>query len=159
METKIQALAPLSRCAEICGLSAKELIVGSSPRPEHEILAGRYSSSSDSRKATMRVVMVSAIRAALKEHQLRPAAELLVALRMMLASQQSFVRDDATRRARRRLRQRRRPLERLIETDREERALASAVVVNLAERRATQRRDTLGFEADAAQEMKVYMGI
>ncbi len=159
MSTTIQALAPLSHCAEICGLSSEEMIIGSRPRPEHGILAERYFSSSNSRKATMRVVMVSAIRTALKDHQLLPAAELLVALRVMLAGQQGFVRDDAQRGARRRLRQRRRPLEPFIETAREERAPASAVVVNLAERRAARRRDTLRFKGDAAQEMAVYMGI
>ncbi len=137
MATSIQALAPLARCAEICGLSANEMIVGSSPRVEQGILAERYFHSSKRGKATMRVAMVSAIRAALKDNQLRPAAEVFVALRVMLADRQDYV--CATRRHdRRRICQRGRPGKLLSEKRAEERALASAVVVNLAERRVAR---------------------
>ena len=80
----MQSLSPLSRCAQICGLSSQEMILGASPRPEHELLAARYSRSSNVGKATMRSAMVAAIRAALRASQKRSAAELLVALRLML---------------------------------------------------------------------------
>ena len=80
----MQSLLPLLRCAQICGLTSQEMIVGARPRPEHELLAARYFRSSSVGKATMRTALVAAIRAALKASQTRSAAELLVALRMML---------------------------------------------------------------------------
>jgi hypothetical protein len=86
---KMQSLLPLSLCTEICGLSPEELIIGARPRPEHEFLATRYFHSSSVVKATMRGAMVAAIRDALKASQTRPAAELLVALRVMLEGERS----------------------------------------------------------------------
>ncbi|ARN83234.1 hypothetical protein B1812_21520 [Methylocystis bryophila] len=82
----MQALAPLSCCAQICGLASSEMIVGAAPRPEHAFLAASYVQGSRAVKATMRSAMVTAIRAALKAYQMRSAAELLVALRVMIAS-------------------------------------------------------------------------
>ncbi|MGA9598680.1 MAG: polysaccharide deacetylase, partial [Methylocystis sp.] len=96
----MQSLSPLSRCAQICGLSSQEMILGASPRPEHELLAARYSRSSTVGKATMRSAMVAAIRAALRASQKRSAAELLVALRMMLGARRG--RSGAPRRRSRR---------------------------------------------------------
>jgi hypothetical protein len=89
MRQIMQSLTPLSRCARICGLTSQEMIVGASPRPEHELLATRYFRSSKAGKATMRNVIVAAIRAALGACLLRSAAELLVALRLMLAKRRS----------------------------------------------------------------------
>jgi hypothetical protein len=146
-----QALAPLSRCADVCGLSPKEMIVGSRPRVEHGILAERYFCSSKSGKEAMRVAMVSAIRAALKDHQLRPAAELFVALRVMLAGRQGHLR-AARRHDRRRFGQRRQAFERFLETRCEQRAPASAVIVNLAERRAARATARASAESDAFRE-------
>ena len=85
----MQSLSPLSRCARICGLTSQEMIVGASPRPEHELLATRYFRSSKAGKATMRSAIVAAIRAALRACLPRSAAELLVALRLMLARRRS----------------------------------------------------------------------
>ena len=85
----MQSLSPLSRCARICGLTSQEMIVGASPRPEHELLATRYFRSSKAGKATMRSAIVAAIRAALQACLPRSAAELLVALRLMLAERRS----------------------------------------------------------------------
>jgi len=81
----MRTLLPLSRCAKICGLDAKEMIVGAQPRAEHIRLAARYRRCSDANKQVMRSAMVQAIRAALQRSALVPAAELLTALRMMLA--------------------------------------------------------------------------
>ena len=114
MATTMQALAPLSCCAEICGLASSEMIIGARPRPEHEFLAASYFHGSSVVKATMRGAMVAAIRAALGAYQMRPAAELLVALRVMLAGEQ---------------------VESSSETPRDEPAREGAVIVNLAERR------------------------
>lgn len=89
MGKTMQSLSPLSRCARICGLTSQEMIVGASPRPEHELLATRYFRSSKAGKATMRSAIVAAIRAALKACLPRSAAELLVALRLMLGKRRS----------------------------------------------------------------------
>jgi hypothetical protein len=89
MRNTMQSLSPLSRCARICGLTSQEMIVGASPRPEHELLATRYFRSSKAGKATMRSAIVAAIRAALQACLPRSAADLLVALRMMLARRRS----------------------------------------------------------------------
>lgn len=85
----MQSLSPLSRCARICGLTSQEMIVGASPRPEHELLATRYFRSSKAGKATMRMAIVAAIRAALRACLTRSAADLLVALRLMLGERRS----------------------------------------------------------------------
>lgn len=131
----IQELAPLSHCAEFCGLSAKEMIVGSTPRPEHALLAETYFCSPNSRKLMMRVAIVSAIRAALKDQHLPRAAELLVALRVMLATGRGQV-GAKGRQARQKFRQKGWPLERLLETRRD----ARAILVDLAERSAAPIR-------------------
>jgi len=88
----MRTLLPLSRCAEICGLHAKELIVGARPRAEHRRLAARYRRCSEANKQVMRVAMVQAIRAAVERSAFVPAAELLTALRLMLSAE----RRDAT---------------------------------------------------------------
>jgi hypothetical protein len=135
MGTTMQSLLPLSRCAQICGLTSQEMIVGASPRPEHELLAARYFRSSTVGKATMRSAMVAAIRAALKASQTRSAAEILVALRMMLGERRG--RSGAQRRRDRRcFYESRRPVAISGGPPRTERGAASAVIVNFAERRA-----------------------
>jgi len=130
----MQALSPLSRCAQICGLTSQEMIVGASPRPEHELLAARYFHSSTVGKATMRTAMVAAIRDALQASQPRSAAELLVALRMMLGRRRGGP-GAARRRSRRCSSGGRSPLQPFGATFREER-WASADIIILAERRA-----------------------
>ncbi|HTO80344.1 MAG TPA: hypothetical protein VMJ31_11280 [Methylocystis sp.] len=131
----MQSLSPLSRCAQICGLTSQEMIVGASPRPEHELLAARYSRSSTVGKATMRSAMVAAIRAALKASQTRSAAELLVALRMMLGGRRS--RSGAPRRSSRRcFYECRRPVPIFGGTPGNLRGAASADILDFAERRA-----------------------
>ena len=133
MGTRIEALAPLSRCAEICGLSSKEMIVGSRPGPEHAIVAELYFYSPNSRKTKLRAAMVSAIRAAVKDHQLRRAAELFVALRVMLTRRRATRRHD-----RHKFRQKRWPPERSIESRPGALAPASAIIINFAERSAAR---------------------
>jgi hypothetical protein len=130
----MQPLSPLSRCARICGLTAQEMIVGASPRPEHELLAARYFHSSTVGKATMRTAMVAAIRAALQASQPRSAAEFLVALRMMLGKRRGRS-GAARRRSRRCFYGSRSPVQAFGGTPREERLAASAEIVILAERR------------------------
>ena len=131
----MSSLTPLSRCAQICGLSSQEMILGASPRPEYELLAARYSRSSTVGKATMRSAMVAAIRAALRASQNRSAAELLIALRMMLGARRG--RSGAPRRRSRRcFYESRRPVAVFSGSPRAERGAASAVIVNFAERRA-----------------------
>lgn len=115
MDTTTQALLPLSLCAKICGLTSKEMIIGAKPRPEHEALAARYFYSPSAVKASMRGAMVSAIRTALRADQNCFAAELLVALRTMLAGNRSNS-IAALSQHRRSLPQCRRPVERLIES-------------------------------------------
>lgn len=83
----MRTLLPLSRCAQICGLQAKELIVGARPRAEHRRLAARYRRCSEANKQVMRVAMVQAIRAAVARSAFVPAAELLTALRLMLSAE------------------------------------------------------------------------
>lgn len=133
MDRTTQSLLPLSRCAEFCGLTPQEMIIGARPRPEHEVLKARYIQGSSVAKATLRAGIVAAIRTALESCQERLAAELLVALRVMLAGERSpsGVGQRQTRRASSRYR---RPIETFNETRGDE--LASAIVVNLAERRA-----------------------
>ena len=133
----MQALSPLSRCAEICGLSAQELIVGGSPRPEHELLAARYFRSSAVRKATMRHAMVNAIRAALRASQTRSAADLLIALRMMLGSRRART-GAPRRRSRRWVHESRRPVQGVLADRREKREATNAVIINFADRQATR---------------------
>jgi hypothetical protein len=87
----------------------------------------------------------------LKDHQLRPAAELFVALRVMLAGRQGHLR-AARPHDRRRFRQRRQAFERFLETRREQRAPASAVIVNLAERRAARASGRASAESGAFRE-------
>jgi len=131
----MQSLLPLLRCAQICGLTSQEMIVGARPRPEHELLAARYFRSSSVGKATMRTALVAAIRAALKASQTRSAAELLVALRMMLREWRG--RSGAPRRRSRRcFYESRRPVAVSSGTPRNQHGAASAVIVNFAERRA-----------------------
>jgi hypothetical protein len=131
----MQSLSPLSHCAQICGLTSLEMIVGASPRPEHEFLAARYLRSSIVSKATMRSAMVAAIRAALLASQTRSAAELLIALRMMLGARRS--RSGAPRRRSRRcFYESRRPVLVVGGSAGAERGAASAVILSFAERRA-----------------------
>ncbi len=135
------SLSPLSRCSQVCGLTSKEMIVGASPRPEHEVLAARYFRSSTVGKATMRRAMVAAIRAALKASETRSAAELLVVLRMMLGSRRD--RSGAPRRRRRRRSyESRRAVEAAGPTRLVDRGGGSAEIVSLAERRAALSRRT-----------------
>jgi hypothetical protein len=129
-----QALSPLSYCAEICGLTAREMIVGASARPEHEHMAAYYFRCSSVDQATMRRALVAAIRAALQSSETRLAADLLVALRMMLEGQRVHL-SAGRRRSRGGFYRSRRAVEGLIETDHEERATTGEVIVNLAERR------------------------
>ncbi len=129
------SLSPLARCSEVCGLTSKEMIVGASPRPEHEALAARYFRSSTAGRATMRRQMVAAIRAALKASETHSAAELLVVLRIMLGGRRE--RSGAPRRQRRRRSyESRRPLGASVPARPEPRGAASADIVSLAERRA-----------------------
>lgn len=100
-EGMITSLLPLALCTEICGLAPEEMIIGAKPRPEHELLAARYFHSSTLVKATMRGAMVAAIREALKASQARPAAEVLVALRVMLQRDRSRACGASARGARR----------------------------------------------------------
>jgi hypothetical protein len=93
----MRTLLPLSRCAAICGLDAKEMIVGAQPRAEHLRLAARYRRCSDANKQVMRSAMVQAIRAALQRSAFVPAAELLTALRMMLAFESQMAKDGRLR--------------------------------------------------------------
>ncbi|MFY9655043.1 MAG: hypothetical protein WAK01_00435 [Methylocystis sp.] len=138
----MQSLSPLSRCARICGLTSQELIVGASPRPEHELLATRYLRSSKAGKATMRSAMVAAIRAALQACLPRSAADILVALRLMLAKRPSpsgaqwRSHSRARRRRRRCFYASRRPvqLQHLRAAPCEKRGAASADIIILAER-------------------------
>lgn len=132
MDKTTQTLLPLSRCAEICGLEPQELIIGARPRPEHAILKARYFQGSSLAKATLRAGLVAAIRNALHSGQERLAAELLVALRVMLAGEGAA--SCATRQSRRPSSRYRRPVKSFSETQGEE--FSSAIVVNLAERRA-----------------------
>ena len=135
MNTAMQALLSLSHCAEICGLTSKEMIIGARPRPEHTLLATCYFRSSNADKTTLRVGMVAAIRAALNARQLRSAAELLVALRVMLAGERRHSSAPGSQ-GRRGLPRCRQPLQKFIETLGDKRAPVGAVVLSLAERRA-----------------------
>lgn len=131
----MQSLSPLSHCAQVCGLTSKEMIVGASPRPEYELLAARYFRSSTVGKATMRRAMVAAIRAALKASETRSAAELLIVLRMMLGARRSRS-GSPRRRSRRRAYESRRGVEAPGRKRPDGRRAESADVVSLAERRA-----------------------
>ncbi|BDV39746.1 hypothetical protein [Methylocystis bryophila] len=130
----MQSLSPLSRCAQICGLTPKELIVGASPRPEHEFLAARYYRSSTIGKARMRRAMVAAIRAALKAAEPRSAADLLVALRMMLGRRRG--RSWGARRRTRRSHQSRCAVEAPVGRPGDERGERGAIIVDFVERQA-----------------------
>lgn len=132
MHKTTQALLPLARCAEICGLEPQEMIIGARPRPEHEILKARYFQGSSLAKATLRAGLVAAIRTAVDSRQERLAAELLIALRVMLVGESNA--SGVAPQGRRSSYRYRRPLKSLIETRGEQ--LASAIVVNLAERRS-----------------------
>ncbi len=132
MDKTTQALLPLSRCTEICGLEAQEMIIGARPRPEHEILKARYFQGSSMAKATLRAGLVAAIRTALHSRQERLAAELLVALRVMLVGEGAP--SGVARQGRRTSSRYRRPIKSFSEKRGDE--LASAIVVNLADHRA-----------------------
>ncbi|MFY9655946.1 MAG: hypothetical protein WAK01_05060 [Methylocystis sp.] len=132
MNRTTQALLPLSRCEELCDLTPQEMIIGARPRPEHEELKARYRQGSSIAKATLRAGIVAAIRTALDSRQERLAAELLVALRVMLAGDRRHA--GVARQGRRASSRYRRPINNFNETRGE--GLVSAIVVNLAERRA-----------------------
>jgi hypothetical protein len=102
MGKAMRTLSPLSHCAKVCGLSAKEMIVGVEPRPEHLRLASRYDQCSLENKRLMRIAMVAAIRAALARAAYLPAAELFTALRLMLGGERRRC-NGALRRSRRSL--------------------------------------------------------
>jgi hypothetical protein len=79
-----QDLIPIARCAEISGLLPHEMVLGVAPCALHEKLLASYLAPRGSRAATGAAI-VADIRAALSLGAAARAADLLVALRQLLA--------------------------------------------------------------------------
>ncbi len=98
-----RALSPLSRCAEICGLKATEIILGAKPGPQHRRLVARYRSFVVGGRPYLYARIVADIRAALEICAMQQAADLFVVLRLLVgSSEQRFARRAAPRRPKRR---------------------------------------------------------
>lgn len=74
----------IGRCAEICGLRSNELVLGVSPSKKHERLLANYRFGAHDDEGPHKA-LVADIRAAVAGGAARHAADLLVALRRLLA--------------------------------------------------------------------------
>jgi hypothetical protein len=80
-----EQMVSIGRCAEISGLRSHEMVVGVSPTAKHEQLLARYRSGEAGSQEGARAALVADIRAAVAQGAARRAADLLVALRRLLA--------------------------------------------------------------------------
>jgi len=91
-------LTPIARCAQIVGLGAHEMVLGVSPGEKHERLLATYRRAYAPAAARKRIV--SDMRDALGSGAKMRAADLLIVLRRLLASESAS--DDRGPPARRR---------------------------------------------------------
>jgi hypothetical protein len=77
----------VSQCAAFSGLATNELVLGVTPSVKHAQIYSSYLRNLGNDRGAVQEVIVAAIRAYIERGAMRPAADLLIVLRMLLSEE------------------------------------------------------------------------